>query len=138
MKYLCHLLSLLQLHTIVREIPMIQITYGATSTSLSDRTEYPFLLRPHPTDSKQTDYMVQLLLALREKGNTINAVNIVYSNSLYGRGSYEVSRTLFSRCSFFDYDALLNDTTEQQRHNLLTLHLVVVTGLRYQNCLQSK
>ena len=75
---------------IVREIPLIQITYGATSTLLSNRKEYPYLLRPNPTDNMQTEYMTKLLQGLRDMGNQLNAVSIIYSNSLYGRGCYKV------------------------------------------------
>ena len=81
---------IIQVQTIVSEIPMIQIAYGASSTTLSDRETFPFLLRPNPSDAKQMEYVAQLIQQLRNKGNEINAVNIIYSNSLYGKDGYEV------------------------------------------------
>ena len=81
---------IIQVQTIVSEIPMIQIAYGASSTTLSDRDSFPFLLRPNPSDAKQMEYVAQLIRQLRNRGNEINAVNIIYSNSLYGKDGYEV------------------------------------------------
>ena len=79
----------IQVQTIVREIPIMPIAYGASSQTLSDRKAYPFFLRPNPSDTKKTEYMAQLLEQLRERGNEINAVNIIYSDSLYGRDSHK-------------------------------------------------
>ena len=81
---------IIQVQTIVSEIPMIQIAYGASSTTLSDRETFPFLLRPNPSDAIQMEYVAQLIQQLRNRGNEINAVNIIYSNSLYGKDGYEV------------------------------------------------
>lgn len=70
---------------------MIQVAYGASSTILNDREEYPFFARVIPPDNEQAKAMVNLLRKLNDEGSDINTVHLLYSSSLYGRTAAIVS-----------------------------------------------
>jgi len=65
------------------------MAYGASSITLNDRKNYPYFLRTNPADNLQGHFMVALLKSF--KTSKINAVNIIYTDGLYGRTGAEVS-----------------------------------------------
>lgn len=81
---------LMQIQTILRELPILQMAYGASSVTLSDRGLYPYFMRTNPPDDIQAHFMVELLKIIADKGSTVDAVSIIYTDGLYGRTGYEV------------------------------------------------
>ena len=84
-------MEFIQIQTVLREKPLIQMAYGASSVTLNDRVRYPYFLRTNPADDLQAHFMVELIKKIgAEPGNEVNAVNIIYSEGLYGRTGAEV------------------------------------------------
>lgn len=78
----------------MEERSIIQIAYGASTGALNDRERYPYFLRTNPPDDLQAHFMVELLKRINETRSSVNAVNIVYTDGLYGRYAAEVSVTM--------------------------------------------
>jgi len=70
------------------------MSYAASSVMLNDREKHPFFLRTSPSDDLQCHFMVELIRSF--SGSKINAVNLLYSSSLYGVTAAEVSHMVDS------------------------------------------
>ncbi|XP_067935686.1 uncharacterized protein [Watersipora subatra] len=101
-----------KIQTILRDIPIIHMSYGASSVTLSDRTQFPYFLRTNPPDNIQTHYMVALLKRLRDDSKEpVNAVNIIYTDGLYGRtGAESVKEALSSTEICVHLEKKVNET----------------------------
>lgn len=67
------------------------ISFGASSVAFNDRRKYPYFLRTNPSDDLQMHFMVELLLKInRTPGSSVQAVNVLYTDGLYGHTAAEV------------------------------------------------
>ncbi|XP_071496679.1 uncharacterized protein [Diadema antillarum] len=64
-----------------------QVSYGASSTELSDHEKYPYFLRTVPSDTQQASAMVALIQRF-----DWSYVSVVYSDNAYGNDIYEIFR----------------------------------------------
>ena len=79
------------MQAMMKEKFIVQIAYGASTRVLDDRMDYPYFLRTNPSDDLQVHYMVELLKRINKTAGTVTAVNIVYTNGLYGRTAVQVN-----------------------------------------------
>ena len=85
------------------EIP--QVSYGATSPTLSDRDRYTFFLRTVPPDTLQSRVVVDLMLTLNW-----TVVSAIYSNEVYGNSLIAEFRSLASAAGIcLDIDLPINE-----------------------------
>lgn len=78
-----------QIQHIVPTLP--QVAYGASSPVLDDRQEFEFLARTNLPDSDQANIMAELLSKLNSENHRIEAVNLLYSSTFYGKTAAQVS-----------------------------------------------
>lgn len=70
---------------------MLQLAWGAATSKLDDKTDYPFFLRVHPTQTRITRDMVQVLDKLTELGKVdTHSVVLLSTRSNYGTAGREV------------------------------------------------
>ena len=75
----------------MEEMQIVQIANGASSMQLDDRKEFPYFLRTNPSDDLQVHFMVELLKKINDTvGSSVTAVNIIYTDGLYGRTAVKV------------------------------------------------
>lgn len=79
-------------------LPVPHVAYGASSILLNDKNFIKFFARTNPDDAEQASNMVLLLRKLNAIGHNIRAVNVIYSNSVYGRTAAQVSCYLTFYC----------------------------------------
>ncbi|XP_067937580.1 uncharacterized protein [Watersipora subatra] len=112
----------------MKEMKIVHIAYGASTVRLSDRIAYPYFLRTNPSDALQVHFMVKLLQDIDAvEENEIKAVNIVHTNSLYGRTAVqELNQTLehagicIHTCQLiYDADSRLSNNYSQVLNNIL-------------------
>ncbi|XP_003387246.2 PREDICTED: metabotropic glutamate receptor 3-like [Amphimedon queenslandica] len=82
-----------------------QISYGSSSTALSNRELYSYFFRTFPPDDKQAQAMVDLIV--HYGWDHISTIN---SNNLYGqRGIEEVKKHAAASSICIDFDAIITD-----------------------------
>ncbi|KAL5010124.1 hypothetical protein ScPMuIL_012429 [Solemya velum] len=104
---------------ILRELPLVQVSYASTAPSLSNRNLYPFFMRITPPDNKQTSVMVQLLETLG-----YNYIQIIYSSGGYGESGRNYIQALAAEHSIcvvqvieikenIDYNAVVDELRKE-------------------------
>ena len=70
---------------------ILQLAWGAATSKLEDKEDYPLFLRVHPTQSRVTDDMVQVLKKLKSQGKVdTESVVLMSTSSNYGKTGKEV------------------------------------------------
>ena len=70
---------------------LLQLAWGAATSKLEDKEDYPLFLRVHPTQSRVTDDMVQVLKKLKSQGKVdTESVVLMSTSSNYGKTGKEV------------------------------------------------
>ena len=70
---------------------LVQISYGSSSVTLSDREQYPYFARVNPSDDRKAKAIIMLLEKLNKGESNINSLILLHSGSLYGRTAADVS-----------------------------------------------
>src|ERR1700692_3888414 len=78
-----------QPHKALQPFQIPQISYSSTAAILSDKTKYTYFSRVVPSDSLQSEAMIDVVSAL---GWTY--VNILYDEGAYGEKGYESLRKI--------------------------------------------
>ncbi|KAH3700533.1 hypothetical protein DPMN_075512 [Dreissena polymorpha] len=74
---------------ITSRLGLVQISYGSTAPSLSDRDVYPYFLRVPGADDNQAATLLKIVKAL---GGSI--IQIIYGKTIYGEGGRNLIQTL--------------------------------------------
>ena len=97
-----------------------QISYGSSSTALSNRELYSYFYRTFPPDDKQAQAMVDLIV--HYGWDHISTIN---SNNLYGqRGIEEVKKHAAASNICIDFDAIITDEFEIADYTNLASNLL--------------
>ena len=97
-----------------------QISYGSSSTALSNRELYSYFYRTFPPDDKQAQAMVDLIV--HYGWDHISTIN---SNNLYGqRGIEEVKKHAAASSICIDFDAIITDEFEIANYTNLASELL--------------
>ena len=97
-----------------------QVTFGASSTALSNRELYSYFYRTFPPDDKQAEAMIDLIIHF--EWDHISTIN---SNNLYGqRGIEEVKKHASANGICIDFDAVITDEFELSDYNNLAMKLL--------------
>jgi len=90
--------TLLQLQRLLIPLNISQISWASLTPELDNREngENRFFLRVPPTDGRLLKNVATLLTYLTGvEGNDINAVNLIYTNTLYGETAAKVGTVFF-------------------------------------------
>ena len=97
-----------------------QISYGSSSTALSNRELYSYFFRTFPPDDKQAKAMVDLIV--HYGWDHISTIN---SNNLYGqRGIEQVKKHAAASSICIDFDAIITDEFEIANYTNLANELL--------------
>ena len=93
------------LASFLRPFEIAQVSYGSTSTVLSDRDRYTFFLKTVPPDTLQSRVVVDLMLTLNW-----TVVSAIHSNEDYGTSLIAEFRSLASAAGIcLDLDLVINE-----------------------------
>ena len=97
-----------------------QVSYGSSSTALSNHQLYSYFYRTFPPDDKQAEAMIDLILYYG--WDHISTIN---SNNLYGqRGIEEVKKFAAAKDICIDFDAVITDEFTPSDYSNLAMKLL--------------